>query len=127
MGVWEMKPYIVVPLVALIMGHWSLLMHGIFLKSEWTDGHGCAITSTSIHFVLISYVYTMGLDLLVLLLATLKLVRPGLCYRGALTKLVFGDGLIYFIIAYVLNFANLTTVLNTVRRFIGNLVATVRA
>ena len=28
MAVWSQKWFIVVPLVALIIGHWSLLMHG---------------------------------------------------------------------------------------------------
>ena len=36
MAVWSQKWFIVVPLVALILGHWSLLMHGEHHDSRWS-------------------------------------------------------------------------------------------
>lgn len=46
-AVWSEAIYIVVPIVAIILGHWSLLLHGVILKASWIDGAGCVITDTN--------------------------------------------------------------------------------
>lgn len=114
MAVWSRKWFIVAPLVVLILGHWSLLMHGeyrgsrytrvlslgfsgVLLKAEWAQG-GCAIIYTNNKILAASFIYGMTFDLLVLCLTAWKLAYPG-GGRSKLITLIFGDGLIYFVVA----------------------------
>lgn len=114
MAVWSQKWFIVVPLVALILGHWSLLMHGechggcrhpcvkslsgVLLKAVWAEG-GCAIIYTNNKILAASFIYGMAFDFLVLCLTAWKLAFPS-GGRSRLITLIFGDGLIYFLVAY---------------------------
>ena len=69
----------------------------------------------------------MCFDLVVLILTTVKLVFPG-GRRSALMKMLFRDGLIYFVIAYVLSRPGGDTEQATDGRsfsFVANLIATV--
>ncbi|KAG7095374.1 hypothetical protein E1B28_006131 [Marasmius oreades] len=133
MAVWSQAWYIVVPLVLLIMGHWSLLLHGVLLKAEWVQGQ-CAITSTSNKMLAVSFIYTMVFDLTVLSLTAWKLVinapSSKAMGRSKLVVLIFGDGLIYFIIAFIANL--LATIfmllnLNPVMSIVANVPAAVAA
>lgn len=86
------------PLVASILGHWSLLLHGVFLKAEWDGDRGCVITSTDNTLLAVTFIYTMTLDFVVLCLMAWKVAPPiGGC--SALMKLVFLDGVVYFVVA----------------------------
>ncbi|THH19289.1 hypothetical protein EW146_g1859 [Bondarzewia mesenterica] len=127
MAVWQQRWYIVAPLVLIIMGHWTLLMHGILLKAAWLDGQGCVITSTNSKLLEASFIYGMILDFIVMMLTAWKLAFP----KGGKSKLVqmiFGDGLVYFFIAVL---ANMTAVifmaldLNPVMSIIANVPAAV--
>ncbi|KAL0563216.1 hypothetical protein V5O48_018858 [Marasmius crinis-equi] len=113
MAVWSQAWYIVVPLVLVIMGHWSLLLHGVLLKADWVQG-ACQITSTDNKLLAVSFIYSMVFDLTVLCLTAWKLVinapSSKAMGRSRLVVLIFGDGLIYFIIAFCAN------LLATVRR-----------
>ncbi len=100
MVVWEKKWYIVGPLVALSVGHWSLLLHGVLVTAKWVPGEGCAIVSTNNKLLSATFIYTMCFDLLVLLLTASKLVRSS-APRSRLVHMIFADGLYYFIISYV--------------------------
>lgn len=114
MAVWGQHRTIVCLLVVVMLGQWSFLLHGtvflqfglvallhnltgVLLKAEWMDG-ACVITSTDNKILAISFLYTMAFDFLVLCLAGWKLAAGE---RSKLIKLIFGDGLIYFVIAYV--------------------------
>ncbi|KAK1225104.1 hypothetical protein PQX77_011973 [Marasmius sp. AFHP31] len=131
MAVWSQAWYIVGPLVLIIMGHWSLLLHGVLLKAAWIGGT-CQITSTSNKMLAVSFIYTMIFDLLVLSLTAWKLVLNApssrAMGRSRLVVLIFGDGLIYFIIAF---FANLLATifmllnLNPVMSIIANVPAAI--
>jgi len=99
MAVWSRRWYIVVPLVVLILGHWSLLMHGVFLTATFVPGQGCVITSTNAPVLIATWVYSMAFDFIVLSLTAIKLVRTESVIRSRLVELVFRDGLIYFVIA----------------------------
>ncbi|KAG6850091.1 hypothetical protein H0H93_001224 [Arthromyces matolae] len=103
MAVWSQRWYIVVPLVLVILAHWSLLLHGILLKASWIPGQGCVITSTDNHLLAITFIYSMVFDLVVLSLTAFKLIlgTPGKSSR--LVSLIFQDGLIYFVIAFLAN------------------------
>ncbi|KAF9482277.1 hypothetical protein BDN70DRAFT_930114 [Pholiota conissans] len=101
MAVWSRAWYIVVPLVLIIMGHWSLLLHGILLKAAWIDGQ-CVITETDNKLLAITFIYSMCFDFLVLCLTAFKLLYPK-TGRSRLVELIFNDGLIYFLLAFLAN------------------------
>lgn len=110
------------------MGHWSLLLHGILLKAEWT-GQGCAITQTDNKLLAASFIYSMCFDFTVLVLTAVKLAFPAKAsQRSRLMTLIFGDGLIFFIVAF---FANLIATvfmllnLNPVMSIIANVPAAI--
>ncbi|KAK0458818.1 uncharacterized protein EV420DRAFT_1678962 [Desarmillaria tabescens] len=131
-AVWSRSLWVVIPLVVVIMGHWSLLLHGVLLKAEWTSEGGCAITSTDNKLLAVTFIYSMAFDFTVLMLTGWKLVfrapsatRVG---RSMLVTLIFGDGLIYFVIAFLANL--LATIfmllnLNAVMSIIANVPAAV--
>ncbi|KAI0806184.1 hypothetical protein BC629DRAFT_1580668 [Irpex lacteus] len=102
-AVWSQNIYLVVPLVAVILGHWSLLLHGLLLKAEWIDGQ-CQITSTNNTILAASFIYSMCFDFTILVLTAVKLSLPRRNSESSqLVKLIFGDGLIFFIIAFLSN------------------------
>ncbi|CAA7270204.1 unnamed protein product [Cyclocybe aegerita] len=102
MAVWSRKWYIVAPLVLVIMGHWSLLLHGILLKAAWVPEQGCIITQTNSKMLAATFIYTMVFDFTVLSLTAFKLLYPK-TGRSKLVELIFNDGLIYFAIAFLAN------------------------
>lgn len=107
MAVWGQKWYIVAPLVAIILGHWSLLLHGILLTAEWVPGEGCVIVSTDSKLLSATFIYSMAFDFIVLCLTGWKLAWPT-GGKSQLVQMIFTDGLIYFIIAYVSASSRLT-------------------
>ena len=130
MVVWENNWYIVGPLVALSLGHWSLLLHGVLVTAKWVPGQGCAIVSTNNKLLAATFIYTMCFDLVVLLLTASKLVRSS-APRSRLVNMIFADGLYYFIISYV--FRSIPSgrsqrIIDAVspNSFLGHLIATVR-
>jgi hypothetical protein len=118
MAIWSQRWYIVLPLVAMILGQWSLLLHGMFpgshvykilidchalgvlVKATWVEGQGCIITATDNKLLAATFIYTMTFDFIVLFLTGCKLAFPS-GGRSHLVTLIFGDGLIFFFIAYV--------------------------
>ncbi|KAF8918616.1 hypothetical protein CPB85DRAFT_1430319 [Mucidula mucida] len=131
-AVWSRSIYIVVPVIMVILGHWSLLLHGVLLKATWVPGQGCVITETDNKLLAITFIYGMAFDFTVLMLTAWKLVfsapsavRIG---RSMLVTLIFGDGLIYFVVAFLSNL--LATIfmllnLNAVMSIIANVPAAV--
>ncbi|RDB29960.1 hypothetical protein Hypma_014176 [Hypsizygus marmoreus] len=127
MAVWSQRWYIVIPLVAVILGHWSLLLHGILLKAAWVPDQGCVITSTDNNILAITFIYSMAFDFTVLSLTAFKLYF-GASTRSRLVSLIFHDGLIYFVIAFLANL--IATVfmllnLNPVMSIIANVPAAI--
>jgi hypothetical protein len=126
-AVWSQNRYLIVFLVLVILGHWSLLLHGILLTAAWQDGIGCVITSTNNRILAISFIYSMVFDFTVLSLTAYKLLYPK-TGRSRLVELIFKDGLIYFLIAFL---ANLTATifmllnLNPVMSIIANVPAAI--
>ncbi|KAJ6614605.1 hypothetical protein B0H10DRAFT_141852 [Mycena sp. CBHHK59/15] len=128
MAVWNQRWYICVPLIGVILGHWSLLLHGILLKAEWLpEQGGCTITSTDNHLLAITFIYSMAFDFTVLSLTAYKLLFPA-GGKSRLVSLIFNDGLIYFVIAFLSNL--LATIfmllnLNPVMSIIANVPAAI--
>ncbi|KAF8155569.1 hypothetical protein B0H34DRAFT_501421 [Crassisporium funariophilum] len=109
-AIWGQNRYIIGMLVVVILGHWSLILQGVQLKAVWIPGVGCAITETNNTILAAIFIYSMCFDLTVLLLNTYKLFglnahtkASELMGRSRLTQMIFADGLIFFIIAFLAN------------------------
>jgi membrane protein implicated in regulation of membrane protease activity len=127
MAVWSQKWFIVVPIVALILGHWSLLLHGILLKAEWVPGEGCVITSTDNTILSATFIYSMCFDFVVLCLTGYRLYFPSRG-RSRLVTLIFADGLLFFIVAFLANSTAVVFILlnlNPIMSVIANVPACV--
>ncbi len=119
MALWSQALYIVIPIVIIIIGHWVLILQGkdsrnprflmwadyalclnpgILLKAQWIPGQGCAITHTNTTILAATFIYSMCFDLIILILTSVKLRKPG-AQRSQLMNMLFKDGLIYFFIA----------------------------
>lgn len=128
-AVWSQNKALVVLIVLVVMGHWSLLLHGILLKAEWVPGQGCVITNTSNTILAATFIYSMCFDFTVLVLTAVKLSLPRKHSDSSrLVKLIFNDGLIFFIIAFLSNM--LATIfmllnLNAVMSIIANVPAAI--
>jgi len=127
MAVWSQKWYIVVFLVLVIMAHWSLLLHGALLHAAWMPPAGCVIVSTDNRILAITFIYSMVFDFIVLCMTGWKLLFPA-NNRSKLVTLIFGDGLIFFVIAFLSNL--LATIfmlldLNGVMSIIANVPAAI--
>ncbi|KDQ58622.1 hypothetical protein JAAARDRAFT_128548 [Jaapia argillacea MUCL 33604] len=107
MFLWLRKWYIVGPLVVIIIGHWSILMHGVLLKAAYFPGQGCVVTEASGPIIAAAFVYAMAFDFIVLILTGIRLTFPArrrsMGQEATLTRLIFTDGLIYFLIAFLAN------------------------
>ncbi|KAI0754422.1 hypothetical protein C8Q80DRAFT_1094001 [Daedaleopsis nitida] len=130
MAVWSQVWYIVVPLIATILGQWSLLLHGILLKATWVDGQGCVITNTSNTILAATFIYTMCFDFIVLILTGFRLgiTETSRKDRSKIVRLIFDDGLIFFIVAFGANLIATTFMLinlNAVMSIIANVPAAV--
>ena len=103
MALWSHDKKIVIPIVLVILGHWSLILQGVLVKASWVDGAGCVVTSTNNTILAATFIYSMIFDLLILLLSMYKLVLGVRGGRSQLMGLLFKDGLVYFFIAYVIS------------------------
>ncbi|EED83088.1 hypothetical protein POSPLDRAFT_109871 [Postia placenta Mad-698-R] len=111
MALWSQSLYIVIPLVFVILGHWSLILQGVLLKAEWIPGEGCAITHTNNTTLAATFIYSMCFDALVMILSAIKLYNR--THRSQLVGMLFKDGLIYFMVAFAANLiATIFMVLN---------------
>jgi len=102
-AVWNRRPFVMVPLVVISMGHWAFLLHGSRdIRSRWSDeAKACVIDVVFPAFVEAKYVYTMVFDFIVLVLTTIGLVMSPA--RSSLWQLLFRQGIIYFVVACLAN------------------------
>jgi hypothetical protein len=128
-AVWNRSPRIVVPLLLASMGQWGLLIHGIVtIRSQWSDVERACIVETvspklmgaiflscelypqsslfpplpshGANEILMSNAGVL-FDLVVLVLTTTGLyLSPA---RSSLWQLLFRQGIIYFVAAFVAN------------------------
>ena len=120
MAIWSQNRWIIGFLILLILGHWSLILQGVLLKAMWSpESGGCVILQTNNTVLAATFIYSMAFDLIVLSLSAFRLIASGLARpslggtksslaattnptveRGSrLGRLIFKDGLIYFLIA----------------------------
>ncbi|KAH7887016.1 hypothetical protein F5I97DRAFT_1872347 [Phlebopus sp. FC_14] len=107
-AIWSHNKWIILVIVAIVLGHWSLILQGVLLTATWIPGVGCAIVKSNTTILAATFIYSMCFDFIVLCLTTYKLAwtprHAG--PAGAHNKLVhmiFSDGLVYFIIAFLAN------------------------
>jgi len=107
MAVWTQNKFVVGFLVLVILGHWALILQGVLLKATWVDPVGCVIVSTNNKVLAATFIYSMCFDLIVLVLNAYKLFGMKSKHQGfgtsKIAKLIFEDGLIFFIIAFIAN------------------------
>jgi hypothetical protein len=70
----------------------------VTLRAAWVPGRGCVITYTDNTVLTATYIYTMIFDFIIMSLMAVKLFKTN-TGSSRLRKLIFGDGLIYFIVA----------------------------
>ncbi|TFK26113.1 hypothetical protein FA15DRAFT_733721 [Coprinopsis marcescibilis] len=113
-AIWGHNRWVIIALVLVTLGHWSLILRGVRLNATWVEGAGCMITEAKSPVLAPIFIYSMCFDLLVLLMNTYKLrqlPRPPvlnirlerLTRTRRLSKMLFEDGLIYFITAFIFN------------------------
>jgi len=120
-AVWNRAPIVTASLVVASVGQWGLLLHGIStVLSSWSDAiRACAINAVHPKFIKLNYLYTMSFDFIVLVLTTIALMKSPA--RSSLWQLLFRQGLIYFLVAFIFNTIpaiflalNLNTAMNTI-------------
>ncbi|KAM6489052.1 hypothetical protein JOM56_015464 [Amanita muscaria] len=112
MAIWGRERHIVGFLVLIILGHWSLLLYGAVLTSVWDPQAGqCVITETKNTVLAAAFICSVCFDFIVMALTAVKTSpTTGL---SRLERLIFNDGLIYFVIALTGNlFATTFMLLN---------------
>lgn len=71
----------------------------MLLKATWIPGEGCAIIHTDNTVLAATFIYSMCFDALVMSLSAVKLYKRT---KGSqLVSMLFKDGLIYFLVAWV--------------------------
>lgn len=102
MVIWKMRWYIVVPLVILSMGQWAVIILGGMFTAHWVPGTGCVFAAAHRPAEIVTFIYSICFDFLTTVLATYKLTH-GVVRRSQVANLLFKDGLIYFILAFLAN------------------------
>ncbi|KAG8690051.1 hypothetical protein FRC09_012159, partial [Ceratobasidium sp. 395] len=104
-AIWSRKTYITTGLLVIALGHWAILFLGVLsVRSAWNPTMNvCVVTGTSTTLLRLVYGYTMAFDLTVLVVSTAGLLRSGGRQGSDLWKLLFRDGIVYFLVAFVGN------------------------
>lgn len=86
---------------------WKIFCLGFQLNVDWQPGVGCFFIETNNKIVAAIFIYSMCFDLLILLLNTYKLLSFsssfGMSGGNRVAQMMFTDGLIFFVIACVVN------------------------
>ena len=96
-AVWSQRLYIVIPLILVILGHWSLILQQAQLTVIWIPGSGCTIIKTNNRVLTATFIYSMVFDLVIMILNVVKLW--GCQKQLQLVSVLFKDSIIYFFIA----------------------------
>ncbi|KAK7692884.1 hypothetical protein QCA50_004519 [Cerrena zonata] len=127
-AIWERNRYIIIVIVLLILGHWSLILQGGLLEASQIPGTGCVIVHTNVVVLTANFVFSMAFDLVVLILTAYKLLQLRGSHQNGLVNVLFYDGLIYFICAFLANLVAtvfMTMNLSPVMSIIFNVPSTV--
>ncbi|CCA78000.1 hypothetical protein PIIN_00712 [Serendipita indica DSM 11827] len=102
-AVWNKKWAIIIPLGLISAGQWGILLHGITTVKAFYDPttNACVVAQVDGLFLNLVYLWTMFTDLIVLILTLVGLlITPG---RSQLWKLLLNDGILYFLVAFLVN------------------------
>ncbi|CAL1698776.1 unnamed protein product [Somion occarium] len=120
-ALWRRNWIICVILTALIMGHWSLILHGILIEGVYVPDQGCAISHINNTILTANLIYSMVIDFIVLALTSWKTFRLRNKSRKSLGGLIIQDGLIFFassvcgnVIATVFMILNLSPIMSVI-------------
>lgn len=106
-AIWNKNLFVTIPLIVLALGHWAVLMYSVTaVKSVFVPEYKTCVlieTGQGNHNLTLNllYLYTMFVDLAVLIISTIGLLlTPG---RSSLWKLLFTDGIVFFLTAFICN------------------------
>ncbi|KAF9449909.1 hypothetical protein P691DRAFT_515225 [Macrolepiota fuliginosa MF-IS2] len=134
-ALWNRKKPVIAVLGVLCLAHWGLLYRTMFIVvAEWDPVLGvCAVTQTSPSLLNTTFFFTMGFDLTILIFSATALLGRHTA-RTDLWKLLFRDGLVYFLISFtvncipaVLNVLNLNTPMNVIATVPAAMVTSIAA
>ncbi|PPQ95490.1 hypothetical protein CVT26_008518 [Gymnopilus dilepis] len=103
-ALWERRLSVVIPLGILCVAHWALLYRTMFIVvAQWDpQAKACVVVQTNPSLLNITFFFTMGFDL-VILISTAAALLARHSVRTDLWKLLFQDGLVYFIVSFSTN------------------------
>ncbi|KAK1230701.1 hypothetical protein PQX77_006198 [Marasmius sp. AFHP31] len=102
-AIWKNDRHVVVGLTIIILGHWAIILRDIpIVRAMWDDNQGCIFIDNKHNLVTGIYVYAMGIDFIVMCLMAYK-TGIQLNNRTRLIKILVVDGVLYFIIAFLVN------------------------
>ncbi len=94
----RVRPFTIADVISALSSHTAT---GSKVNANWIEGQGCFVAAFNSHIVVAAFIFTMCFDLAVLALAAGKLAfGPG--KRTRLMNLMFKDGIVFFVIVYVL-------------------------
>lgn len=108
-AVWGNNRFVIGGLVLLMLGHWALILQGVQLTVGFVDGVGCVIQKTNNTLLAATFIYTMSFDLVIMVLNVWRLAFGGsgtsaMRKHSGVAQMIFGDGVIYFFIAFLGSF-----------------------
>lgn len=121
-ALWERKLSIMVFLGVLCLAHWAILWRGMFIvEAAWDEPSGsCIVTQTNPGLLNVTFFYTIAFDFTVLIFTFVALTHKHSA-RTDLWKLLFQDGLVYFLLTFsancipaVLNVLDLNSPMNVI-------------
>ncbi|KAJ7117408.1 hypothetical protein C8R43DRAFT_901879 [Mycena crocata] len=103
-ALWERKRSVVIPLGLLSLAHWVLLYRTMFVvKAVWDHNlRTCVVASTNSSLLNVTFFFTMGFDFVILSTTAVALWARHSA-RTDLWKLLFTDGLVYFVVTFSMN------------------------
>jgi len=104
-AIWSRNLYVTLGFLIIALGHWAILFLGVIsVRAEWNPTASvCVVTGTTTTLLRLVYGYTMAFDLVVLVMSVAGLLRAGGTQGSDLWKLLFRDGIAYFVVAFVGN------------------------
>ncbi|KAF8901705.1 hypothetical protein CPB84DRAFT_1777231 [Gymnopilus junonius] len=103
-ALWERRLSVVIPLGLLCVAHWALLYRTMFIVvSQWDPVlKACVVIQTNPSMLNTTFFFTMGFDFIILIITAIALLARHSARTG-LWKLLFQDGLVYFIVSFSTN------------------------
>ncbi|KIM45814.1 hypothetical protein M413DRAFT_64354 [Hebeloma cylindrosporum] len=103
-ALWERRRSIIAILGTLCIAHWTLLYRTMFIVvSAWEpDAKTCVVVQTNPSLLNTTFFFTMGFDFIILIFTAIALLARHSA-RTDLWKLLFQDGLVYFLVSFSTN------------------------